>query len=73
MRLFLCRTSYTLQLALASYVLTIENLRGDDVRRTMFFNEILKFYTQDFTPTHAPSLIGYAQRYVTKKSLLAML
>jgi Protein of unknown function, DUF547 len=39
------------------------NLRIDHARRTVFFNEILKFYTEDFTPSHAPSLIAYAQRY----------
>ena len=40
-----------------------ENLRIDHTQRTVSFNEILKFYTEDFTPTHAPSLIAYAQRY----------
>jgi Protein of unknown function, DUF547 len=40
-----------------------ENLRIDHAQRTVYFNEILKFYTQDFTPAHAPSLIAYAQRY----------
>lgn len=39
------------------------NLRIDHERRTVYFNEILKFYTEDFTPSHAPSLIAYAQRY----------
>ncbi len=43
-----------------------ENLRIDDGQRTVFFNEILHFYTEDFTPAHAPSLILYAQRYSTK-------
>jgi hypothetical protein len=40
-----------------------ENLRIDDKQRTVYFNEILKFYTEDFTPAHAPNLIAYAQRY----------
>jgi hypothetical protein len=40
-----------------------ENLVIDHAKRTVFFNEILKFYTVDFTPAHAPSLIDYAQRY----------
>lgn len=40
-----------------------QNLRIDAATRTVYFNEILKFYTEDFTPTHAPSLIAYAQRY----------
>ena len=41
-----------------------ENLRVDDAVRTIFFNEILSFYTEDFTPRHAPTLIDYAARYV---------
>lgn len=44
-----------------------ENLRIDNIQRTVIFNEILKFYTEDFTPAHASSLIAYAQRYVTQK------
>jgi hypothetical protein len=40
-----------------------ENLRIDTAQRTVYFNEILKFYTEDFTPAHAPSLIAYAQKY----------
>ena len=43
-----------------------ENLRVDDASRTIFFNEILRFYTEDFTPRHAPSLIEYAARYVSR-------
>ncbi len=43
-----------------------QNLRIDDAKRTVFFNEILKFYTEDFTPAHAPSLIAYAQRYTSR-------
>ncbi len=41
-----------------------QNLRTDAATRTVYFNEILKFYTEDFTPTHALSLIAYVQRYV---------
>ena len=40
-----------------------ENLRIDTAQRTVYFNEILSFYTEDFTPAHATSLIAYAQRY----------
>jgi hypothetical protein len=40
-----------------------ENLRIDTAQRTVYFNEILKCYTEDFTPSHAPSLINYAQKY----------
>ena len=43
-----------------------ENLRIDDTQRTVFFNEILKFYTEDFTPAHAQNLLAYAQRYSSK-------
>ena len=42
-----------------------ENLRVDDAKRTVFFNEILKFYTEDFVPSHARTLIAYAQRYIS--------
>ncbi len=45
-----------------------ENVIVDHAKRTVFFNEILKFYTEDFTPAHAPSLIDYAQRY-TRQTL----
>ena len=40
-----------------------ENLRIEPGQRTVYFNEIFKFYTEDFTPAHAASLIAYAQRY----------
>jgi hypothetical protein len=40
-----------------------QNLRIDHTQRTVYFNEILKFYTEDFTPVNAPSLIAYAQSY----------
>ena len=41
-----------------------QNLRIDAATRAVYFNEILNFYTEDFAPAHAPSLIAYAQRYV---------
>ena len=40
-----------------------ENLRIEHGQRTVYFNEIFRFYTEDFTPAHAASLIAYAQRY----------
>ena len=40
-----------------------ENLRIEPGQRTVYFNEIFRFYTEDFTPAHAASLIAYAQRY----------
>jgi Protein of unknown function, DUF547 len=43
-----------------------ENVIVDHAQRTVFFNEILKFYTEDFTPAHAPSLMDYAQRYTSQ-------
>ena len=43
-----------------------ENLRVDDVARAIFFNEILSFYAEDFAPLHAPTLIDYAARYVSR-------
>ena len=40
-----------------------ENLRIEPGQRKVYFNEMLRFYTEDFTPAHAPNLIAYAQRY----------
>ena len=45
-----------------------ENLRVDHASRTIFFNEIMSFYTGDFAPCHALTLIEYAARYVTQDS-----
>lgn len=39
------------------------NMRIDDDARTVYLSEILSFFTEDFTPSHAPSLIAYANRY----------
>jgi hypothetical protein len=41
------------------------NLLVDHKSQTIFFNQILQFYTEDFTPAHAPSLIAYVQRYTS--------
>ena len=43
-----------------------ENLIVDDASRTIFFNELLSFYSEDFAPRHAPTLIDYAARYVSR-------
>ena len=43
-----------------------ENLRVEEISRTLFFNEILSFYNEDFVPRHAPTLIDYASRYVSR-------
>ena len=50
-----------------SFFAQASNLRIDDAQRTVFFNEILKFYTEDFVPAHANTLIAYAQRYTPLK------
>ena len=39
------------------------NMRIDDTARTVYLSEILSFFTEDFTPAHAPSLIAYANKY----------
>ena len=44
-----------------------ENFRVDAASRTIFFNEILSFYTEDFAPRHALTLIDYAARYVSRE------
>ena len=40
------------------------NLRVDHASKIIHVSEILDFYTEDFTPAHAPSLIAYINRYV---------
>jgi len=40
-----------------------ENLRIDHASRTVWLSEILDFYTEDFVPDAAPSLIAFANRY----------
>ena len=44
-----------------------ENLRLDTGKRTVFVNEILRFYSEDFVPGHAPNLIAYINRYAAQK------
>jgi len=39
------------------------NLRVDHASKIIHVSEILDFYTEDFTPAHAPSLIAYINRY----------
>ncbi|MDT8444125.1 MAG: DUF547 domain-containing protein [Desulfuromonadales bacterium] len=40
-----------------------ENYRIDHKNRVVWLSEILKFYTEDFVPEAAPSLIAYVNRY----------
>jgi len=40
-----------------------ENLNLDRAKRTVLVNEILRFYSEDFVPVHAPNLITYINRY----------
>ncbi len=44
-----------------------ENLKVDHVSRQAYTNEILKFYSEDFAPAHAPTLIDYINRYAPEK------
>ena len=44
-----------------------ENLKVDHASRQAFTNEILKFYSEDFAPSHAPTLIDYINRYAPEK------
>jgi Protein of unknown function, DUF547 len=44
-----------------------ENLKIDPAKRMLSVNEILRFYTEDFVPGHAPSLIAYINRYTREK------
>jgi hypothetical protein len=39
------------------------NLRVDHPSRTVYLSELLKFYSEDFVPKHAPTLLAYAARY----------
>ena len=61
------RLNEELELETRSFFARIENLRIDHPQRTVFFNEILKFYTEDFVPAHAINLIAYAQRYTDRQ------
>ncbi|OOO02680.1 MAG: hypothetical protein USCGTAYLOR_01100 [Chromatiales bacterium USCg_Taylor] len=40
------------------------NLRIDHAEKKVYLSAILNFYTEDFTPVYAPSLIAYVSRYV---------
>ena len=40
-----------------------ENFRIDPAARTVWLNEILKFYTEDFVPAHGTNLVAYANRH----------
>ena len=43
-----------------------QNLRVDAATRTVWLNEILDFYTEDFVPVPAESLIAYVGRYAPR-------
>lgn len=40
-----------------------ENFSVDEKNRTVWLNEILSFYTEDFVPAHGANLIEYSNRY----------
>ena len=42
------------------------NLRIDEATRTVYVSEIFSFFTEDFTPAHAPSVIAYANKYAPR-------
>ncbi len=46
------------------------NFRIDAASRTVWLNEILAFYTEDFVPVPAPGLIAYANRYAPEAAPL---
>jgi hypothetical protein len=43
------------------------NLRVDHSNKKVYLSELLRFYTKDFTPAHAPNLIAYVNRYAQEK------
>lgn len=47
-----------------------ENFRIDEASRTVWLNEILKFYTEDFVPAHGSNLIAFADRYAPRAAPL---
>jgi Protein of unknown function, DUF547 len=47
-----------------------ENFRVDPAARTVWLNEILKFYTEDFIPAYGANLIAYANRYAPQPAPL---
>ncbi len=44
-----------------------ENLKIDHASWRAFTNEFLKFYSEDFAPSYAPTLIDYINRYAPEK------
>jgi Protein of unknown function, DUF547 len=44
-----------------------QNLQIDPANKTVAASEILRFYTEDFVPGHAPDLISYINQYVPEK------
>ena len=44
-----------------------ENLKIDHADRQVHVNEILRFYSEDFAPSPAPTLIDYINRYAPEK------
>jgi hypothetical protein len=42
-----------------------DNWRVDFAQKTVYLNEILRFYTEDFTPDHGRNLIEYGNKYAS--------
>ena len=47
-----------------------DNFRVDDATRSVWLNEILNFYPEDFVPAHGSNLIAYANRYAPRAAPL---
>ena len=47
-----------------------QNFRIDAAARTVWVNEVLSFYTEDFVPAHGRSLIEFANRYAPRPAPL---
>lgn len=56
-----------LDTAATAFFTRAQNLRIDDPTRTVWLNEILDFYTQDFVPLAADDLVAYVNRYAARK------
>jgi len=47
-----------------------QNFRIDAAARTVWLNEVLKFYSEDFVPAHGRNLIEYANRFAPQPAPL---
>lgn len=59
-----------LQRASLAFFARPQNDRYDAATKTVWLNEILKFYTKDFVPAHGRNLIEYANQYAPQAARL---